>query len=219
MHVPQVNDRVKEAPAQVLRAVFAGIGQLMSTADKIRNKPASAEAPAAPKPAAPETAAPETAAPETVAHETAVPETAVPESVAPEPAAETAAVASVAREPVVPETASETSIAPETQAPAPVVPETVPPETGTPGVKPEPPVTSGGHVRLLPPDEVPAAAVAAGQLPVPNYDDLSVASLRARLRNLSADQISQLIDYEKGHAGRADVITMFERRIAKLAEG
>jgi hypothetical protein len=95
----------------------------------------------------------------------------------------------------------------------------VPPETVASTVKPEAPVTSGGHVRLLPPDEVPAAATAAGQLPVPNYDDLSVASLRARLRNLSADQIGQLIDYEKGHAGRADVITMFERRIAKLAEG
>jgi len=220
MRVPQVNDRVKEAPEKVLRAVFAGIGQLMSTADKIRNKPASAEAPAAPKPAAPETVAPETVAPETVARETATPETAVPESVAPEPAAaETAAVASVGREPVVPETAPETSIAPETVAAAPVVPETVPPETVAPEVKPEAPVTSGGHVRLLPPDEVPAAAAAAGQLPVPNYDDLSVASLRARLRNLSADQISQLIDYEKSHAGRADVITMFERRIAKLAEG
>jgi hypothetical protein len=223
MRIPQVNDRVKEAPAQVLRAVFAGIGQLMSTADKILNKPDSAEAPAAPRPATPETATPEPAASEpaaaeaaaqaTVAPETAVPETAQ-QTVAPEPVpAETAAVASVAPETAVPETA------PETVAPAPVVSETVPPETVAPEVKPEPPVTSGGHVRLLPPDEVPAAATAAGQLPVPNYDDLSVASLRARLRNLSADQIGQLIDYEKGHAGRADVITMFERRLAKLGEG
>jgi hypothetical protein len=234
MRVPQVNDRVKEAPAQVLRAVFAGIGQLMSTADKIRNKPASTEAPAAPRPATPEpatpepaasepaaaetaaqaTVAPETVAPETAVPETAVPETTVPETVAPEPVtAEPTAVASVAPETAVPETA------PETVAPAPVVPETVPPEPVAAEVKPEPPVTSGGHVRLLPPDEVPAAATAAGQLPVPNYDDLSIASLRARLRNLSADQIGQLIDYEKGHAGRADVITMFERRLAKLAEG
>ena len=218
MRIPQVNDRVKEAPVQVLRAVFAGIGQLMSTADKIRNKPDSAEAPAAPRPATPEPAASEPAAAETAAQATVAPETAVPETaqetVAPEPVtAETAAVASVAPETAVPETA------PETVAPAPVVPKTVPRETVAPEVKPEPPVTSGGHVRLLPPDEVPAAATAAGQLPVPNYDDLSVASLRARLRNLSADQIGQLIDYEKGHAGRADVITMFERRIAKLAEG
>jgi hypothetical protein len=230
MRVPQVNDRVKEAPAQVLRAVFAGIGQLMSTADKIRNRPASGQTPAAPRPAAPRPAAQETAAQGTVAPDPVVPETAPSKSMAPEPvAAEAPAVASVANEPVVPETAvpetavPETAVpetaVPETVAPAPVEPEAAAPEPVAPEVKPEAPVTSGGHVRLLPPDEVPATAAPASELPVPNYDDLSVASLRARLRNLSADQISQLIDYEKGHAGRADVISMFERRIAKLAEG
>ena len=225
MRVPQVNDRVKEAPAQVLRAVFAGIGQLMSTADKIRNSPAWGQAPAAPEPAAPRPAAQETAAPRTATPEPVVPETAPSESLAPEPvAAETPAVASVADEPVVPETAVPETAVPETAVPetvpsAPVEPEAAAPEPVAPAVKRGAPVTSGGHVRLLPPDEVPAAAAPAGDLPVPNYDDLSVASLRARLRNLSADQISQLIDYEKGHAGRADVITMFERRLAKLAEG
>ena len=225
MRVPQVNDRVKEAPAQVLRAVFAGIGQLMSTADKIRNSPAWGQAPAAPQPAAPGPAAPETAGPGTVPPEPVAAETASSESAAPEPvAAKTPAVASVADEPVVPETAVPETAVPETAVPetvpsAPVEPEAAAPEPVAPAVKPGAPVTSGGHVRLLPPDEVPAAAAPAGDLPVPNYDDLSVASLRARLRNLSADQISQLIDYEKAHAGRADVITMFERRIAKLAEG
>ena len=226
MRVPQVNDRVKEAPAVVLRAVFAGIGQLMSTADKIRNSPAWGQAPAAPEPAAREPATPETAAASgTVPPEPVVTETASSESAAPEPvAAKTPAVASVADEPVVPETAVPETAVPETAVPetvpsAPVEPEAAAPEPVAPEVKPGAPVTSGGHVRLLPPDEVPAAAAPAGDLPVPNYDDLSVASLRARLRNLSADQISQLIDYEKAHAGRADVITMFERRIAKLAEG
>ena len=226
MRVPQVNDRVKEAPAVVLRAVFAGIGQLMSTADKIRNSPAWGQAPAAPEPAAREPATPETAAASgTVPPEPVVTETASSESAAPEPvAAKTPAVASVADEPVVPETAVPETAVPETAVPetvpsAPVEPEAAAPEPVAPEVKPEAPVSSGGHVRLLPPDEVPAAAAPAGDLPVPNYDDLSVASLRARLRNLSADQISQLIDYEKSHAGRADVITMFERRIAKLAEG
>jgi hypothetical protein len=226
MRVPQVNDRVKEAPAVVLRAVFAGLGQLMSTADKIRNSPAWGQAPAAPEPAAREPATPETAAASgTVPPEPVVTETASSESAAPEPvAAKTPAVASVADEPVVPETAVPETAVPETAVPetvpsAPVEPEAAAPEPVAPAVKPGAPVTSGGHVRLLPPDEVPAAAAPAGDLPVPNYDDLSVASLRARLRNLSADQISQLIDYEKAHAGRADVITMFERRIAKLAEG
>ncbi len=46
---------------------------------------------------------------------------------------------------------------------------------------------------------------------------LTIASLRARLRNLSADQVAQLVDYEKSHANREDVVQMFERRIAKLA--
>ena len=85
------------------------------------------------------------------------------------------------------------------------VPETVVAETAVPEAEPE---------------AAPAPAAApAEELPLANYDDLSIASLRARLRNLSAEQLTQLIDYEKGHAARPDVITMFERRIAKLAEG
>jgi hypothetical protein len=53
-------------------------------------------------------------------------------------------------------------------------------------------------------------------LPVPNYDDLTVASLRARLRNLDSAQVRALLDYEKANAGRGAVLTMYERRIAKL---
>lgn len=172
MRVPQV----KEAPAQALRAMFAGIGQFLSITDKLRGKPAASPDP-----------------------ETVVPPAAPPQTPAPSAAAET----------MVPETAA---------------PETVAAEA------------AGGHVRLLEPDEAPAAAVAAepapaavvvadpapapsSELPLANYDDLTIASLRARLRNLSADQLGQLIEYEKSHAGRADVITMFERRVAKLAEG
>ncbi|HEY7147777.1 MAG TPA: hypothetical protein VH637_26320 [Streptosporangiaceae bacterium] len=51
---------------------------------------------------------------------------------------------------------------------------------------------------------------------MPGYDGLSVASLRARLRNLDAGQVRQLLAYERAHADRPDVVTMFERRIAKL---
>ena len=162
MRVPQVNERVKEAPASALRAMFAGIGSLLSVTDKIRAKPA-AETPAAPETVAPETAAPEAVAPETVAAETAAPEaTETPEATA----------------------------TPEEAAPAPAVAEA---------------------------SAAPESAETAA-LPLPNYDELSIASLRARLRNLSADQLTVLIAYEKGHADRADVISMFERRIAKLAE-
>jgi len=38
MRVPQVSERIKEAPAHALRGVFAGIGQLLLITDKLRNK-------------------------------------------------------------------------------------------------------------------------------------------------------------------------------------
>ena len=54
MRVPPVSDRIKEAPAQALRGVFAGIGQLLLITDKLRNKtPADHHVPSArvPEPA------------------------------------------------------------------------------------------------------------------------------------------------------------------------
>ena len=38
MRVPQVTERMKEAPAHALRAVFAGIGQVLLVADRIKNR-------------------------------------------------------------------------------------------------------------------------------------------------------------------------------------
>jgi hypothetical protein len=55
-----------------------------------------------------------------------------------------------------------------------------------------------------------------GNLPVPRYDERSLPSLRARLRGLDAGQVAMLAAYERAHAGRPDVLAMFERRIAKL---
>src|SRR5271169_6283353 len=54
MRVPQVSERIKEAPAQALRGVFAGIGQLLLITDKLRNKtPADQGVPRARTPEAP----------------------------------------------------------------------------------------------------------------------------------------------------------------------
>jgi len=84
-------------------------------------------------------------------------------------------------------------------------------EPGT-GQPPEPAkfrsLDSTGNVRILPPEEAP--------LPIPGYDALSLPSLRARLRSLNATQLHVLLEYEKSHAGRHDVVMMFERRITKL---
>ena len=62
MRVPPVSERMKEAPAHALRAVFAGIGQVLLVADRIKNRATDtnhAPSAAAPEPAA---AASETAA-------------------------------------------------------------------------------------------------------------------------------------------------------------
>jgi hypothetical protein len=70
------------------------------------------------------------------------------------------------------------------------------------------------------PDGPTTAEPPAGAAPpIPNYDQLTVPSLRARLRGLDADGVQVLLDYEKAHEGRPAVITMFERRLIKLSEG
>ena len=83
------------------------------------------------------------------------------------------------------------------------------------------PARSGRGFRPAPARRPPhvRGAGAAAEAPLPNYGELSVASLRARLRNLDIGQVRELTEYEKAHAGRADVIAMFERRIAKLEAG
>jgi hypothetical protein len=199
MGVPQANDRVKEAPAHALRAVFAGIGRLLSVTDKLRNRPA----PAAPAADA-ESVAPETVAPETVTPETVAPETVTPETVAPEAEPEAAVPGGGHVKLLSADAATEAEAAPAPAADA---------ATGA-----EAEAASATEAEAAPAPAPAAEAAPAAELPVPNYDDLSIASLRARLRSLSADQLSQLIEYEKGHAARADVISMFERRLVKLAE-
>ena len=51
----------------------------------------------------------------------------------------------------------------------------------------------------------PSSAPAAQTAPIPGYDDLSVASLRARLRGLDAAGVQALLDYEKANARRDDI--------------
>jgi hypothetical protein len=67
------------------------------------------------------------------------------------------------------------------------------------------------------PDRV--TKLSAESLPVPDYDEATLASVRARLRSLTAAQVSQLRDYEAEHKARADYLRMYENRIAKLTSG
>jgi hypothetical protein len=61
-----------------------------------------------------------------------------------------------------------------------------------------------------------AAAVSTADLPVPGYDQLTLASLRSRLRYLDVAQLTTLASYERATANRSEIVGMFERRIAKL---
>ncbi|HJY56489.1 MAG TPA: hypothetical protein VJ418_08915, partial [Streptosporangiaceae bacterium] len=88
MRVPQVSERIKEAPAQALRGVFAGIGQLLLITDKLRNKtPAGQQVPRALTPEPSETVSP------------AAPVAADPPAPAPAPAAAAAPAAASAAAP------------------------------------------------------------------------------------------------------------------------
>jgi len=190
MRVPQVSERIKEAPAQALRGVFAGIGQLLLITDKLRNKPpASQQVPQARAPQPSETVSP------------AVPVPADPP--APAPAAAAAAAPAEAPAPAAP--------------PAPAADRDFD-KTGNVRLLTSAEATAGDTppaVRATVAEAAPVSPVAPGA-PLPNYDQLSVASLRARLRTMDVAQLRQLAEYESAHAGRPDVIAMFERRIAKL---
>jgi hypothetical protein len=267
MPLPQVNDRLKEIPAQALRTVFATIGQVLMAADRLRARaaeqlsgsggatatPPAQQAPAeAPqvKPAAPRPAPAQDAETtrwrsldktgnvrlldgdeEQDEEDLAVP--ATPAGYTPtEPVpAVNAQAGPVSPGPALDETVATSPAVPDPAGLAPTVPEPsdvaqVPDPAGLAPAVPEPadvaPVPD--PATLTPAVPVPAAvaeppAPAGEALPVPNYDQLSVASLRARLRVLDATQVQVLLDYEKAHEGRPAVITMFERRLTKLSEG
>jgi predicted flap endonuclease-1-like 5' DNA nuclease len=295
MRVPHVSERIKEAPAQALRGVFAGIGQLLLVTDKLRNKPAAkqdvplartpqvpetitdtsvtvpgdqdagtaaAEPAAAPEPdvakAPPAgtgaaTAAPAAAAPAKPARarrspaKPTTPKPATPKVTAAKPAkAKPAAKAATARQTpakaATGEAAAEAPTKPperqstrdfdktgnvrllgeqaDSATPGAAAPEAAKPAAAAPeptAAAPEPAAAAAAEPAAAEP--VSVAETAAAGAPLANYDELSVASLRARLRNLDVAQVRQLAEYERAHAARADVLIMFERRIAKLEAG
>jgi hypothetical protein len=289
MRVPQVSERIKEAPAHALRGVFAGIGQLLLVTDKLRNKASHQDVPQARMRVASETVTDTTVTSpagrdaETARVDAASAAAAAPAAppAAPAPAKAVAEGDAVAAEvvPAKPATSPRrTAAKPVTGKPVtakpPAKPATAKPATprrtaakaaaaeaaeSAGETAPKPPKRQStrnfdktGNVRVLGdkadspaasaapaaaaapepaaavPESVPTPETAAAAehtagaeptaaaAPLPNYDELSVASLRARLRNLDVAQVRQLAEYERAHAARADVLSMFERRIAKL---
>jgi hypothetical protein len=165
--VPEAAERIKEVPAQALRAVFAGVGQVLLITERVRRRTAGDDRDGAPAQGdGSGTEKTEKAAGTAAAH--------VPS----------------------------------------------PRDGGTGEAAPAPETPAAAAKSAAPKDAAPkdAGAPDAGVLPVPHYSELSIASLRARMRGLDVGQLRELLSYERAHEDRENVIAMFERRIAKLDE-
>ncbi|RPA12275.1 lipid droplet-associated protein [Gordonia sp. OPL2] len=105
-----------------------------------------------------------------------------------------------------------------------------PSATSTSSAAPSSPEPSAGRFALYsaPPETVvngdgdspDAATSSAADTDVPEiveyieYDNLTLAQLRAKLRSVGLEELEQLLEYEKATKGRAPFVTMIDNRIA-----
>jgi hypothetical protein len=214
MPIPQVNDRIKEAPAVMLRAVFAGVGQLLLAADKVRARAAGTGWPY--DRTAPEgqsraqsrwhtlddgrSAAVPLSRERTYSYPP--PQRPSPGSAGPATRAEPVGRPAAAGPPAAAEPISQPK-----------------PAVATEPAKPS--AAAGPAAQATPAAGKPSAPAArakpgADAPPLDGYDGMSLPSLRARLRGFDAATLRALLAYERGHAHRDDVITLFERRLEKI---
>ena len=218
MRIPNVPERMKEAPAHALRAVFAGIGQALLVSDKVRRRFRGQDAPEAGTHSAnAATTRPDGAKPTDQGPATRPTATAAP-AATPTPAKARAASAATTSPAKPPGVAKRAAAKPAGVAkPAAAKPAAA---TRVASAKPAAPAKARAAkpAAAKPTAEAEPVSRDAASQPFPNYDQLSVASLRARLRGLDLAQVRQALRYEKAHGSRSDVITMYERRIEKLRE-
>jgi hypothetical protein len=190
MGSPQFPDQLKKAPTLALRAFFAGIGKILLAADR----PSASSSANRPRHAAPGRRALRSSA--GVAHP----------SKSRRSLDETGNVRLLAAE----------------ELPGRVV---LTPDTAGPG----PADTAGASVRQVTITPVPTQPLAGNvpvgaslvihELPLPGYETMSVAAIRARLRGLDVDQLQALLVHEQKNAARPEVTGMIERRILKIESG
>lgn len=214
----------KDVPVRVIRGFFAGIGQLLLAADRFRAEEAQREG--------------------SEHHEHDGPPSGLDDEHAPHPMTTADYVRSATPPPakkkrstrprafrsldstgnvrvLTPEMPAESS--PEDDQPAPGTRTRKParkPSAKTKGIEEEKTALSDAksspkREAARPRPAAPASDAEVG-LPVPGYDGLSLASVRARLRNLDATQVRILLEHERSAGNRADVVGMLERRVAKL---
>jgi hypothetical protein len=218
MRVPQVNDRLKEAPAQALRAVFSGVGTVLLVADRLRHRPSQeagqGNGHATRRATAQEGSSPAATAPPRQGGSPAT--QGGPAAKAASPAKASSAKASSVKARAAAPPAPRTPAAPPTSAdsPAPVKSGGRPAKATAPA-----PARSGGGSATAVLGGVASGSGVSDGLPIAGYDGLSMPQLRARMRTLDPAQLRALIAHERAHAGRDEVVAMFERRIAKVEGG
>lgn len=55
--------------------------------------------------------------------------------------------------------------------------------------------------------------------PLPDYDNLAAGSIESRSHALDPDGVRQLLDHERQHANRPQIVMMLEHRLASLEDG
>lgn len=56
-------------------------------------------------------------------------------------------------------------------------------------------------------------------LPIPDYDQISLGDLRHRIRSLDREQLAAVLTHEAGHAARVPVFEVLEARMRELEAG
>ncbi|ASU77486.1 hypothetical protein CDG81_03250 [Actinopolyspora erythraea] len=57
------------------------------------------------------------------------------------------------------------------------------------------------------------------RLPIPGYDEMPLSTLAHRIRSLTEDELTALLEYERAHANRVPVIEQLTGRLTELREG
>jgi hypothetical protein len=190
MGSPQVPDQLKKAPTLALRAFFAGIGKILLAADR---PPASSSA-NGPRHAAPGRRALRSSA------------AASHPSESRRSLDETGNVRLLAAE----ELPGRVVLTPDAASPGPVATDGASVRQVT--ITPVPTQPLAGNVPV-------GASLVIHELPLPGYETMSVAAVRARLRGLDVDQLQALLVHEQKNAARPEIIGMIERRILKIESG
>jgi hypothetical protein len=107
--------------------------------------------------------------------------------------------------------------APDDESPAERPEGAAPARTPSPEIsvgKPKPAAKTTASPSTTSSAEVPAAPQV--DLPVPDYHQATLASVRARLRVLDESQIKRLREYEVRHENRESFVKMYDNRLTKL---